>query len=121
MRRVSYRDIAKKCGLSPGTVQKILEKFRNNTARSHTPPHKNKPDHALPETAEHSYCKRYDCQRVESFIGELSPTDFNDILAEISKKFKLTMRGYKGEIVWLPQIWRQVRTLQGCPIYEGEE
>jgi lambda repressor-like predicted transcriptional regulator len=24
---VSYRDIAKKCGLSPGTVQKILEKY----------------------------------------------------------------------------------------------
>jgi hypothetical protein len=24
---VSYRDIARKCGLSPGTVQKILEKY----------------------------------------------------------------------------------------------
>jgi lambda repressor-like predicted transcriptional regulator len=24
---VGYRDIAKKCGLSPGTVQKILEKY----------------------------------------------------------------------------------------------
>jgi len=24
---VSYRDIAKRCGLSPGTVQKILDKY----------------------------------------------------------------------------------------------
>jgi hypothetical protein len=38
-------------------------------------------------------------------IGELPLIDFNDILAEIPKKFKIAMRGCEGAIVWLPQIW----------------